>query len=116
MWDCLNCGCRAIAASLLACPMCQEERSDMPRATVEGGASNAAAEPGETGYHEHPGTGEELTGTGHPADGTTSPEVSNPAGETQGKPANPKTAPPATSTPPKAAGAATASTAPAAKS
>jgi len=49
MWDCLACGVKRIAASILRCPTCREERSDMPKSTT-GGASNAKALPGETGY------------------------------------------------------------------
>ena len=48
MWDCLACGCRAIAASLLGCPVCRTER-DMAKAT-SGGASNAGAQPFESGH------------------------------------------------------------------
>ena len=46
MWDCLLCGCRAIAASLTGCPVCRKGR-DMPKGTT-GGSSNAreALEPG----------------------------------------------------------------------
>jgi len=43
MWDCPDCGCLRIAASLTFCPMCFRERN-MPKATVEGGASNAWAD------------------------------------------------------------------------
>lgn len=39
MWDCIKCGCMAIAGSLDFCPMCRKEREDMPKATA-GGASN----------------------------------------------------------------------------
>jgi hypothetical protein len=48
MWDCISCGCKRIAASLPGCPKCRKER-DMATATT-GGASNARALPGETGY------------------------------------------------------------------
>lgn len=48
MWDCAECLCRAIAASLLRCPMCGEER-DMAKTTVGGGATNARAPRPETG-------------------------------------------------------------------
>jgi hypothetical protein len=50
MWDCAGCGTRRIAASIISCPKCRKER-DMARATT-GGASNANAMPGETGYIE----------------------------------------------------------------
>jgi translation initiation factor IF-2 len=50
MWDCPECGTLRIAASLTACPVCRKER-DMAKATT-GGASNARALPGETGYVE----------------------------------------------------------------
>ena len=50
MWECLLCGCQAIAGSLLRCPQCHKE-PEMPKATT-GGASNANALPGETGYTE----------------------------------------------------------------
>jgi hypothetical protein len=45
-----------------------------------------------TGEHEHPGTGEPMTGTEHPADGTLSPAVSNPpaARPAKGRPAKPQ--------------------------
>lgn len=49
MWDCPKCGCRCIAAPLTTCPMCFEERDDVATCTT-GGASNANALPGETGY------------------------------------------------------------------
>jgi hypothetical protein len=39
MWECQQCGCKGIAADLVACPMCEEERK-MPKSTT-GGASNA---------------------------------------------------------------------------
>ena len=48
MWDCQECSCGRIAASLTTCPMCGRER-DMPTCTT-GGASNANAVEGETGY------------------------------------------------------------------
>jgi len=49
MWDCQNCGCRAIAESLALCPVCRKERG-MPKAPAGAAPSNAAALPGETGY------------------------------------------------------------------
>lgn len=49
MWDCPACGCRNITAPLTRCPMCGRE-CDMPKVTVNSGASNANALPGETGY------------------------------------------------------------------
>jgi hypothetical protein len=48
LWDCSECGCRSIAAPLTTCPMSFKER-DMATTTT-GGASNANALPGETGY------------------------------------------------------------------
>ena len=44
MWDCVKCRCQAIAASLLHCPVCREER-DVPKTTANDGASNGWAEP-----------------------------------------------------------------------
>jgi hypothetical protein len=41
MWDCITCGVRAIAGSLLRCPKCGQERDDMPKTTVGGGGTNA---------------------------------------------------------------------------
>lgn len=42
MWDCPECGCQAIAASLRVCPQCRAAKEDdMPKATAGGGASNA---------------------------------------------------------------------------
>lgn len=41
MWDCITCGVRAIAASLLHCPKCGQERDAMPKTTVGGGGTNA---------------------------------------------------------------------------
>jgi hypothetical protein len=50
MWECIKCGCKAIAADLGFCPGCfKPKEDDMPKATT-GGASNANAEPGEPGY------------------------------------------------------------------
>lgn len=51
MWNCPDeqCGCLRIAASLTWCPMCFKERDDMATTTT-GGASNANAVEGETGY------------------------------------------------------------------
>lgn len=51
MWECLKCGCKAIARDLGFCPHCLLPREDgeMPKATT-GGPSNAKAEPGEPGY------------------------------------------------------------------
>jgi hypothetical protein len=45
-----------------------------------------------TGEREHPGTGEPMTGTEHPADGTLSPPVSNPpaARPAKARPAKPQ--------------------------
>lgn len=37
MWDCLNCGCKAVI--VVRCPMCGTERN-MARSTVEGGYSD----------------------------------------------------------------------------
>lgn len=52
MWDCLKCGCLAIARDLGFCPQCFEPKEDdVPKAT-SAGASNAAALPGEPGYIE----------------------------------------------------------------
>lgn len=59
MWDCPECGCLSIAASLTTCPMCGKER-DMPTTTT-GGASNALAQPGETGYVPPEVTAVEVT-------------------------------------------------------
>lgn len=50
MWDCIKCGCLAIAQDLGFCPQCfKPKEGDMPKGTT-GGASNADAEPGEPGY------------------------------------------------------------------
>ena len=38
MWDCIECGCRAIAGSLTRCPTCWKERK-LPTTTT-GGSSN----------------------------------------------------------------------------
>lgn len=51
MWDCVKCGCRRVAASLLRCPVCREERDDMPKTTTGGGSNGwepqeGAPEPG----------------------------------------------------------------------
>jgi hypothetical protein len=39
MWDCLKCGCRAIAHGLTRCPKCKKE-ADVPKTTVDGGGTN----------------------------------------------------------------------------
>lgn len=44
MWNCIECGCRFIAASLLSCPMCGIENpegkvNEMPKATTAGSSS-----------------------------------------------------------------------------
>lgn len=50
MWDCIKCGCLAIAGVLGFCPQCFTPKEDnVPKAT-SGGGSNASAEPGESGY------------------------------------------------------------------
>jgi hypothetical protein len=50
MWDCLKCGCLAIAHDLGFCPKCfTPKEGDMPKGTT-GGSSNASAEPFESGY------------------------------------------------------------------
>ncbi len=49
MQDCAECGTRAIAEGLAVCPHCGKEL-DMPKITVGGGPSHAAAGPGEPGY------------------------------------------------------------------
>jgi hypothetical protein len=52
MWECIKCGCKAIAGALGFCPQCFKSREDdVPKATT-GGPSNAKAEPGEAGYIE----------------------------------------------------------------
>lgn len=56
MWKCEECGCLEIAPTLDFCPQCRTAR---PVAKVS------------------EGTGDEMTGTEHPADGTMSPPVSN---------------------------------------
>jgi len=41
MWNCGNCGCRAIAPGVPFCPQCYTTKEDcMARITVGGGASN----------------------------------------------------------------------------
>ena len=81
----------------------------MPKTTAGGGPSNAAAAPGETGYHDedgtrgHPGAGEEMTEDGATGKG---------AGEPQGKQAAPKAPAPAPGTPPRGSSAATGRTEP----
>ena len=76
MWDCLKCGVQRIAASILRCPTCREERNDMPKSTT-GGASNAKALPGETGYVE-PDVAEAAP-VKPAVDGTKAPEPAKPA-------------------------------------
>ncbi len=49
MQDCGQCGTRAIAEGLVVCPHCGKEL-DMPKITVGGGPSHAAAGPDEPGY------------------------------------------------------------------
>ncbi len=63
MWTCEQCGCQAIAESVLVCPMCGKER-DMPKATVSSGGSNAwAAGPVPAAVIE-----QYTAATAHPAD------------------------------------------------
>lgn len=38
MWDCIKCGCMAIAGSLMHCPMCKKER-EVPKSTTGGGSN-----------------------------------------------------------------------------
>jgi outer membrane biosynthesis protein TonB len=103
MWDCLKCGCRAIIVRL--CPQCFEPKEDdMPKATVEGGASNASAEPGDPGYIEagKAEAAQVLADAGHDPDdarkvtGLETPAEPEPAPEPEAKPekpAEPETAP-----------------------
>jgi len=69
-------------------------------ADVKAGLAEANAEVAELEAQEHPGTGEEMHGTEHPADGTVSPPVSNGGGV---QPAPPRVPP--RRTPPGAADA-----------
>lgn len=91
MWDCIKCGVKAIAGTLGFCPGCFKPKEDeVPKAT-SGGASNAAAEPGEPGYID-PAAGqvqaaEALLGPGGPADDTD--KAASPAKSAPEKPAEP---------------------------
>jgi hypothetical protein len=85
---CPGCGCR-FAVGLLRCPQCQaiaplfaervkEEEGTVPRITVAGGPSNAAAQPGEPGYVQPEGADaplEPVDAAQEPAE----PDVSEPA-------------------------------------
>jgi hypothetical protein len=51
MWDCEQCGCRAIAQGVTRCPQCGEEH-EMPKTTVDNGPSNRW-EDGERGSESH---------------------------------------------------------------
>lgn len=97
MWDCLTCGVKAIAGTLRICPGCFKPKEDkVPKAT-SGGASNAAAEPGEPGYIDPAAdqvqAAETLLGPGGPADVPVKDEPEKPAEA----PAKPKAAVPAPS-------------------
>ena len=100
MWDCLECLCRAIAASLTRCPVCRKER-DMATATT-GGASNARALPGETGYvAPEPPDQQEGAGGDAPAEEPGVPEASGTTAQEQ-PPAPPAPDPAATGQEPAA--------------
>jgi hypothetical protein len=57
MWDCGQCGVRAIAASLHRCPKCRKERN-MPKTTVGGGGTNAWEPPGHAAAPKSPSVAE----------------------------------------------------------
>lgn len=40
LWNCGNCGCQQIAASVTYCPQCGRDREDVAKNTVEGGYSD----------------------------------------------------------------------------
>lgn len=88
MWDCLLCGVRAIAASILHCPKCGQERDDMPKTTVGGGGTNAR-EPNEASQ----------VPADAPEDSEASEAVSEPSDAEAAAPAAPP-APPAPPPPP----------------
>ena len=75
MWDCIECGVRRIAASILRCPVCRKER-DMATATT-GGASNARAVLHETGYvpPEEPAAPEPVEAVETPAEPAVAEEA-----------------------------------------
>jgi hypothetical protein len=97
MWDCILCGCRRIAASLRDCPKCRKGR-DVATATT-GGASNAKALPGETGY-----VPPEEPAVPGPAAAAEAPAVPDAAPEPQPDPeaAQPVSEPPAPEPAPEA--------------
>lgn len=101
MWDCIKCGCRAIAASLGLCPMCRKER-EMPKVSA-GGPSSRFAKPGETGYIDTAG---ESADEVQPA--VADPSASEPAAQTapaapESPQAPPKPVPVPSPAPPRAA-------------
>lgn len=57
--------------------------ADVHTALAEANAGDAEPAGAEARFEDHPGTGEEMHGIGHPADGTMSP----PAGDGDGEPA-----------------------------
>ena len=79
LWRCLGCGTR-YAAGLPRCPHCRSEEYEedgMAKITSGGVSFPEGHEPDGGEEHVHPGTGGEMHGIEHPADGTMSPPVSN---------------------------------------
>ena len=105
MWDCIECGVRRIAASILRCPVCRKER-DMATATT-GGASNARAVLHETGYvpPEEPAAPEPVEAVETPAEPAVAAEAPEApvAAETVSEP-EPEVPKPGPRSAPKAAG------------
>lgn len=100
MWECVKCGCRAIAHDLGWCPHCGEEK-EMPRSVTGAVPSHQDALPGEPGYIEpeiapapadaSAGAQEEAAADPEPEPETDpEPEPETPAPPKPAKPAEPR--------------------------